>query len=192
MFSLSSFLRKIAALVPQKCLDVPLVRQGKDYTCGNAAVESVLLYYGLDAQEGDLIKEQKTDSQGTEIEYMRAAFKDRGFEVFEKQMGTIEEIKKFIDQDMPVVLTLQAWPDKPEPGWEAGYSNGHYVVAIGYGDEFIVFADPSSIRMAYLTFGDLMKRWHDVGKSPDEKVIQWMLVPSGKKPMHPDKIVPME
>jgi len=190
--SFSSVLRRIAALVPHKCLEVPLVRQGTDYSCGTAAVEMILQYYGLDSQSSKLVKELDTDKSGTEIESIRKAFIDRGFKIFEKQMATIDDIRKCIDLDLPVVLTLQAWPDEPKPGWEEGFSNGHYVVAIGYGDDFLVFADPSSIRMDYLTQEDLMKRWHDVGKSPTEKVIQWMLVPHGKRPLHPDKIVPMK
>ena len=192
MFTISSVLRRIAALVPHKCLEVPLVRQGKDYTCGAAAVEMVLQFYGFDSMSSDLMKELNTTKSGTEIEDIREAFRKRGFEITEKQGATVEDLKKNIDLEHPVILTLQAWPDDPQPGWESGYSNGHYVVAIGYGDEFIVFADPSSIRMDYLTNDNLMKRWHDVGKNPDEKVTQWMLVPFGKKPLHPDKIVPME
>ena len=144
-----------------KILNFPEYRQTYSYDCGAKSAQSVLTYYGIDVQEGKVMKIAGTTRGGTYIHGITKVMHKYGIKCKVKQM-TIEEVKKNINKKRPVILVLQAWKNKKTTKYEKDWKDGHYVVAIGYKKNKIIFEDPSSIERTYLNEDELKKRWHDV------------------------------
>ncbi|MDD5182164.1 MAG: cysteine peptidase family C39 domain-containing protein [Candidatus Nanoarchaeia archaeon] len=145
----------------KKMLAFPDLRQYSSYDCGANAIQSVLAYYGLNVREDRIVKiAGSTAKIGTEPEGFEKIARKFGFKCRIEQM-TIRDLKKSIDKKQPVVLLLQAYPDKKVLNWEKTWHTGHYAVAIGYDSKKIYFEDPSSMCRTYLSFKELDKRWHD-------------------------------
>lgn len=153
-----------SCLNKEKIIEFPDLRQMTTYSCGASALQSVLFYYGIDTKELELSKKLKTTpdwgTEHTEIEKIAIEY---GLKVEMKEKMTIEDLKKFIDNKIPVILAIQAWQDR-KINYENDYDDGHYVVAIGYDDKKIIFEDPSTIGRGFLTYEELEKRWHDITK----------------------------
>jgi predicted double-glycine peptidase len=167
-----------------KChmMDLPTLRQSTLDTCGPVAVQLILEYHGIDARERDLDKALKVGPSGTSVENIVKYLKSEGFKVEAKEGSTIDEIKGLVDDGVPSIVDLQAWPDKPSKGWEDGWGEGHYAVAVGYTDKHVIFSDPSSIYDTYLTYEELDRRWHDTdGKI---KLDHYVIIPRGKRPVY--------
>lgn len=165
-----------------RLLDFPSLRQSRVYSCGAAVVQAMLMYYGDDKRENELVEDLNTNRKGTWIKNIVKFFKNRGFKIKHGEEYSIDDIKKFIDKKIPVIIALQAWPEKEKKNWEKGYSNGHYVTVIGYTDRGMIFSDPSSIYRTFLTYKDLNKRWHDIEE--DKKVEHYAIIPHGKSPKY--------
>jgi len=158
-------------------LDFPRLRQVHKYDCGAIVTQAILEYYGKDIREDKIIKLEKTKRGGTSIGRIIFAFRKYKLKQISGRF-TISEVKKFISKGHPVILVLQAWDVKNKDKWENWmevdfrkdlvkvnwskvWKDGHYVIAIGYDKNKMYFADPGSIFKEYLTFKELMDRWHD-------------------------------
>jgi predicted double-glycine peptidase len=181
-------------VVKAKLTDFPSLRQVYSYSCGASALQVLTMFYGYDMREGQIIEKIGTTEEGTERENMIKFLKKLGFKVEERQKYTIDNLKNFINKNMPVIIPLQAWVgDDFKPGWEKGWDNGHYVVVMGYTDDHIIFSDPSSIYDTYLSYEELDLRWHDVGMTPKDKLDHYAIVPYGKKQeFHSDVFIHMD
>jgi len=148
-------------------LRLPLVRQATNYTCGVAALQSVLSYYGEDVREDVLSKALRANrSQGTaRIQIEKYAGK-HGYEFESHENMDVQALKKLLDERKPVICLIQAWPDKPVD-YVNDWSDGHYVVAAGYDERNFYFMDPSvGGHYSYISASDFPTRWHDTdGKS---------------------------
>lgn len=176
-----------------KCtlIEFPKLRQAFQYSCGASAAQMIMEFYGYDENEKAIMESLKTKESGTTIDPVVRYFKKKGFKV-EDGEGTVDDIKKWIDKCVPVILTIQAWGDEDKKSYK-GYKDGHYVVAVGYTDEHIVFSDPSSVYGAYLTYDELDKRWHDIDEDASDKIEHYMVVPHGKDPVYePYRVMPLE
>jgi hypothetical protein len=119
-------------------IDLKAYQQTTEYTCGPAAVLTLLHYFQMTGDEMQIAKEMNTSStNGTTPENMANWLKKNGFEVVWGENGTLEMIRENLAQKLP---TLIEWSD-----W-----GGHWVVAVGYDtrntatgtDDVIIFADP--------------------------------------------------
>lgn len=73
---------------------------------------------------------------------------------------------------------------------ETSFSDGHYVVAIGFSKNRIYFSDPSLYKLAYLENDEFVRRWHDI--EGRKKFYQFGLAVFGKEPKfneEPEKIM---
>jgi predicted double-glycine peptidase len=161
-------------------LDFPELRQIYNYDCGASALQSCLTYYGYDIREDKVVKELGTVStniknNGTNISAIKKIAEKYKLKVsIEYNLG-IDKLKEIIKQKIPVILLLQAWHEKTPSKYDYtnSYKDGHYVVAIGWTKNEIIFEDPSSYTRTYLTFDELIRRWHaedDNGK-PDPRSV---------------------
>ncbi len=163
----------------KKLLEFPELRQTFDYDCGAKALQSVLAYYGIEAREDKIMNEANTTKEGTSIDDLVKTARKYGLKARSRKM-TVRDVKKFIDKGVPVILVLQAWTENKAVNWENDWEDGHYVVAIGYDDEKVIFEDPSSFERVYLTYDELKKRWHDLD-ADGKKYINHGIAFYGKK-----------
>lgn len=225
-------------------LPAPLVRQARSFSCGAAALQSLLAYHGDDFREGQLQRLLGTDyDNGTSFKPMKtlvervlnvAAAKEKalsypaceedrnktspafqndcvqGNAAVETRLDTfvppgtpplvpedqrytlslypgvdprpttkplsagdgetrvpldgltVRELEEHLRLGRPALILLQAYPEDPQPGWEAGWGNGHFVLVIGFDARHFYFLDPSATgRWNHLPRADLVRRWHD-------------------------------
>ncbi len=170
--------------------DFPELRQTYSYDCGAKALQSVLAYYGIeDAREDQIIRVAKTTETGTNPKNMVLAIEHYALTPEAREMA-IADVTGFIKKGIPVIVLLQAWTETPNVDWKNDWEDGHYVVAIGYDDEKIVFEDPSSFQRTYLSFDELEERWHDVDVH-GKKYVHFGIAVYGKEPPHHKGLIPM-
>jgi ATP-binding cassette subfamily B protein len=169
--------------------NIPTFRQSNDYDCGATALQVIFAYFGIEKNVQEIIKLVKTTENGTSMIKMRSIVEKHGFKTKLGEM-TVEDIKKYLNKKIPVILLVQAWPYKKIIDWQNSWSAGHYVVAIGYDKNKLYFEDPSSIYRTYLSYKELKDRWHDIRDG--KKCVNYGLAIYGKKPIYnQNKIIPM-
>jgi uncharacterized protein len=172
-----------------KILNFPEVTQSYEYDCGSTALQAVLTYYGKEEHGGKLIKLIKTSKRrGTKLLKILEALKKYDLK-FDSKTMTIEELKNYIDQKIPIIILIQAWRIKDIP-YTNNYDNGHWVIVIGYDEEKIYFEDPYVFKRTFLTTSELEDRWH--GKEGN-KIIKHGVAIYGKEPVYnPGEIIHMD
>lgn len=145
-----------------KLIRVPLTRQATDYTCGAAALQSVLGYYGDEIREGSLAKQLKSNSKiGTRYVEMERFAKQKGYAVEPKREMELASLQRYIDAGTPVICLIQAWAGK-KVDYKTDWEDGHYVVAVGYDEKNMYFMDPSTLgNYTFIPIGEFLDRWHD-------------------------------
>lgn len=158
---MDSFKRWVNTIIP-----VPIVYQSHNYDCGAAALRAVCQYYGVGPEdEDDFIQACETDpDEGTHPSDIIRAARRFGLRAFAKEGLSVDDLKKLIDLGRPVICAIQAYDSDNDL---TDHDSGHYVVAIGYDDQYILFQDPSikNNRRGRLSYEDFEKRWHDVDKN---------------------------
>ncbi len=114
---------------------VPLVRQSTNYTCGVAALQSVLAFYGRSLREDNLARLLESGPEhGTNYQKILEFAQSLGFDVDVFVDLSLDELRTFLDASSPVILAIQAWSDGPAR-YASEWEDGHYVVAVGYDAE---------------------------------------------------------
>ncbi len=145
-------------------LAIPSVQQKTSYTCGPAALLSVLRYLRVAdrASEKSLAKEMATTSQyGTCHKEMLAAARRR-WPLAEWRIGlNHDDLVSNIDAGNVLILDMQAWIECG-PTYDTVQpvlTDGHYVVATAADSNRAVFMDPSSRARRWLPRRELRYRW---------------------------------
>jgi predicted double-glycine peptidase len=175
-----------------RALAVPEVRQAADYTCGVAALQAVLAYYGIEVREDHLARELHADPQkGVNPPAIVRAAQARGLTAQLRRGMTIEDIARAVRSGSPVLVALQAWADKPGTRYADDWDDGHYAVVVAVEPSTIVFEDPSVLgSRAVLSHRAFEERWHDTdGVS---RYIRMGIIFGGKTPIARKDRVPME
>ncbi|MBI5210043.1 MAG: C39 family peptidase [Elusimicrobia bacterium] len=150
-----------------KLLKIPMVRQASDYTCGVAALQAVLGYFGEDLGEGELSRElSPSPEEGTDYRAIAKAAAAHGLRCEVKKDAALGDLKAALDAGSPVIVSFQAWAEGPGAGGPADYAadwkDGHYAVAIGYDRRNVYFMDPSVLgRYGFIAIPEFLARWHD-------------------------------
>jgi len=165
-------------------IDIPIGRQTFDFDCGAKALQIVMAFYGIDMREDELIKELKTDRNGTMAKNMISVAEKKGFQVVAKSGVSLKTVKKYVDENHPVIVILQAWAERymTIEDWKEDNEDGHYVIIIGFQGDIIVFEDPASFRRTWLTEGEFLARWHAMDPGTQEKFEHFAMVLLGKQP----------
>lgn len=157
---------------------VPVVTQRADFSCGPAATLALLRYWRPDAfaavEESALYAPlETTNARGTEPEPIAELFRTNGLEAHYRHGNvTVADLERAVDAREPPIVDLQAWTDHPIPYRET-WDAGHYVVMVGYDDERLYFADPSTMTpngYVFLPRVELEERWHDLAGTSDDRV----------------------
>jgi predicted double-glycine peptidase len=148
--------------VIQNFIRVPLTRQGTDYTCGIAALQAILYYYGEEFREDELVKKlQPTINEGTKYREIAKFAQSLNFRVDVRTKMTLDDLQRLINEKKPVILLIQAWPES-RVDYTQDWDDGHYVVAVGYDHQNIYFMDPSTLgNYTFIPVREFLDRWHD-------------------------------
>ena len=166
------------APLPGNLVQVPVVTQRADFSCGPAATLALLRFWRPDAfatvEESALYAPlETTDARGTEPEPIAELFRSQGLEAnYRYGNVTVADLERAVDAGEPPIVDLQAWTDHPIPYRET-WDAGHYVVMVGYDDERLYFADPSTMTphgYVFLPRVELDERWHDLAGMSDARV----------------------
>lgn len=161
----------LTGIKPIKILEFPESRQSTNFSCGASSIQSVLYYYGIEVREDKLIK--LFDAKPTNIVHSGIDpdhMKDKLEKIWKLSVDmrtmSLDDIREYLDRNIPVILAMQAWRGEDRANdsidYSKSYSDGHYIVAIGYSDKHMIFDDPSILsNRAYLPFDELEQRWHD-------------------------------
>lgn len=171
--------------INEKVLNFPILRQAFSYDCGAVCVQSVLAYYGIEVRESKLFPilfQNKTRNKGVDIRNMTEAFDHFGLTCTLRKGMSIEELTRYIDKGVPVIILLQAWAVNEVENWRRHYTDGHYVVAVGRVDDNVIFEDPALMNRAYLTVDELRERWHGLDDDDRPEPESVGLVVTGAEP----------
>jgi len=164
-------------------IPVPIHHQTKDYSCGAAALASVVLYWKQDVREWEyedyLMQMLRTSEQeGTNPRDIVRVAQEHGLNAFYASGMSLSELKSHLASGHTVIVCMQAWSDEEEGrevDWEVDWVDGHYVVLVGMDEEYSYFMDPSThASYTYIKTADLLRRWHDVDM---EAPLQHLAIP---------------
>jgi predicted double-glycine peptidase len=150
----------------ERMLYLPIVRQATDYTCGVAATQSIVTYYGSNESEAELSAFLRPSPEtGTPVERIAAFLEERGFRLDMAENRTAADLERYITAGKPVMVLLQAWVDA-EPGvpvhWEDTWDSGHWVIAVGFDRAHFYFMDPYKTgQYTLIPRAEFESRWHD-------------------------------
>jgi len=112
--------------------------QTTEYTCGPAAVITLLGYFGRKGDEMLIAQEMGTSQTcGTTPEQMTIWLNEHGFTANWYENGNLDTLQFYLGKELPILVEWSDW-------------GGHWVLAVGYDnrntedlmDDVIIFADP--------------------------------------------------
>ena len=179
----------VSYLFENKVLNFPTGRQNNHSDCGCTSVQTMLAYYGIDERQDDLDKELKLSKDGVDVSNMIKVFEKKGLKTVSGRMNQ-EILKDFINQNIPVIILIQAYKADNKKYTKDNYEDGHYVTVTGYDDTKFIIEDPSlNNKVGYIPFDELDVRWHGIGETKDEKLDYYGLAVYGKESKYdPTKI----
>ena len=153
-----------------KILSYPETRQMYNCDCGANALQSTLVYAGVEEREDRIALLAKNTKNGTGTTGVLRVYRYYGLPHLAGQHMTIDDLRAGIDQGFPTIITLQAYRESNRPYREL-QGDGHWVVAIGYDERRLIFEDPSSFFRTWLGDEELNERWHDVDRG--NRIQRW-------------------
>ena len=171
-------------------IPVPLARQATNYTCGAAAMQSILYYYGDEYREDRLAKRLKSDpDNGTNYRNMVQFAQSKGIEVVVRTNLTIDDVKLALHNRKPVIVAFQAWSDNVI-NYADDCEDGHYAVIVGYDNDRLYFMDPSTLgNYTFISNSDFLKRWHDIDADNVTRLQDFGMIFSKDKPAYNPNII---
>jgi predicted double-glycine peptidase len=175
----------VAGCTATRELALPDVQQTTDFTCGAAALQAVLAYYGEETSEVGLARELgATLDDGIPPEAIARVAKAHHLRADLRQGLTVDDLRRAVAHGIPVLLALQAWPDSVRTHFADDWDDGHYVVVVAVEHDRIVFEDPSLLgSRGVLTRAELEDRWHDADGG--RRNLHLGIFFSGKRPAPP-------
>jgi predicted double-glycine peptidase len=180
--------------LPGNLVQVPVVTQREGFSCGPAATLALLRYWRPEAfaavEESALYAPlETTHARGTEPEPIAQLFRTHGLEAnYRYGNVTVADLERAVDAREPPIVDLQAWTDHPLPYRET-WDAGHYVVMVGYDDERLYFADPSTMTpygYVFLPRVELEERWHDLAGMSNDRVERMAIFVRGSAQLAPN------
>lgn len=141
---------------------VPDVRQAEYYSCGAAAFQAILSYYGISSFETDLRTMLKTSStHGTYSWDMVDLAKQLGFDAEWKEDVSLADVEFALAQGIPVITRSQPMKDPSDTRWENEWGVGHYMVVFGMDPQNVYLEDPYLIGLRrVMSRDDFIASWH--------------------------------
>ncbi len=150
-----------------KIIKLPYFHQRTDHTCGPACLKMIFAFFGLKLSEKKIVELTKTNFAGTNHAPIIKTARKEGFYCYVHDNSTINQIKHFIELDLPIIINYI----------EPSDNEGHYAIIVGYKKNSLVFDDPWNGRNFILPNKKFEKRWRD----SKNKYKKWILVLSKNK-----------
>ncbi len=173
--------------------ELPDVRQGTEYSCGAAALQSVLSYWGRDIGEEDLIKLLETDPKsGTYPEDIIRVAREVGLDADMKENLTLEEVNSSVNAGIPVIVDCQSWrsPASGNLSWADDYGDGHWMVVLGMDGKNVYLEDPYILgSRGFIPRQEFEERWQNLrgwGESDTVKQVHLGIFIRGERPATPN------
>lgn len=79
-----------------------------------------------------------------------------------KEKMTISDLEHNVQNNYLTIILFQAWADAGTD-YKNDWSDGHYVVVIGYDKDYLYFQDPWILgSIGYIPKNEFLDRWHDI------------------------------
>jgi len=166
---------KMYCPIPRGAIRLPLpdTMQKTDYSCGASAIMAICRYFGLGCDDEEdfihLLKKKGMDPRiGSHPRQLKKILSTFNLKPKEFNGMTVSQLKKCLLNGQPVLMMIQAWGEdkkgRPLKSYSDVWSEGHWVVGIGFDKSAVFFEDPSleAIR-GYISYDELEERWHDTG-----------------------------
>lgn len=139
---------------------VPLTVQELSFSCGAAALRSILYYFNINTTEEEVREIAETTKKGTHTTKIIKAARFFGLKTKARYNMQEQDLKDSLNKKRPIIVCFQAWGDIK---YYKTKDSGHYAVVIGYDEENIYFQDPSIREKSrgYLSWQEFIHRWHD-------------------------------
>jgi len=168
---------------------VPDTRQSFDYSCAASALQSVLVYWGIDIEENELIRLLNTTrAYGTDENDIVRVARQMGLEAELKDNITLADLERSIDMGIPVIVNCQSWRGSAysNASWANDWTDGHYLVVIGIDEKNVYLEDPNILGpRGFIPRQEFLERWHSrKGTAPlyNEKQYHLGIFIRGDKP----------
>jgi predicted double-glycine peptidase len=164
-------------------------RQTTEYSCGPAALQSVLSYWGRDVDEEALIELLHTDPEvGTYPEDIVRGARSLGFDAQVKENLTLDEVAEFASSGSPVIGLAQVWRSQKDSHVPAAeeWGCGHYVVILAVDKEYVYFQDPyARMCKAFVPRDVFEEHWHHAmgGDLRNPKLVHLAIFIRGERPV---------
>jgi predicted double-glycine peptidase len=144
---------------------MPDTRQSTEYSCGAAALQAVLGYWGRDIGEEDLREMLNTDEEsGTYPDDIIRVADALGLLAEYQENMTLVDLEDYVAQGIPVMVDCQAWRSLSQynESWADTWGNGHWMVVIGIDEYNVTLEDPYLLGdRGILSREEFEARWHN-------------------------------
>ena len=149
-------------------MNVPFHKQTTDYMCAPTVIQMIFEYFGKHEKQETLAKDLKSSPErGTSHVEMVRCVREYGFKCYAKTGSSIDDIRHFLDQKIPVIVNYI------EPCDETG----HYAIAVEANDTELFLNDPWNGERFRIGISEFEKRWQNsTGRSK-----RWLMVISPAK-----------
>lgn len=134
-------------------------------SCGPVAMRQIIHHkLGIEIPERDLMNIAHTSRKGTFLPQMEKVAKEFNLNYFIKTNSSIEDLIDSINKGNPIILSVQAWPNKKVKSWGNIWHLGHYDDFFGYDNKLkkLVYYDTFDGKVKDISFGKLNEVWHDI------------------------------
>jgi len=147
---------------------IPDVRQSTGYTCGAAALQAVLAYWGFEEREDRLAARlRSTPEAGTHpLDILRVA-REFGLTAELREGLELSDLERALAEGTTVIVDLQAWRESADVPWTETWDDGHYMILLGLDATDMYFEDPSLLGVrGTIPRAEFVDRWHDYEGEP--------------------------
>lgn len=152
-------------------ISMPRGTQSYSYDCGAKVLQLVMAYYGVEVPYYRLLRSVKEHKRyGLPEGKLAKMAKRRGFNVVARNGFTLDEVKKHVNKNRPVIVLLQGWGE-PDTDWKTTNEYSHYSIIVGFEKRKVWFNDPLSFKKTWLYEKEFLERWHTEDNSNYAMVI---------------------
>jgi len=145
---------------------MPDTRQSTEYSCGAAAMQAVLGYWGRDIGEEDIREMLNTNEEfGTYPDDIIRVANALGLQAEYKENRSMADLENYVAQGIPVIVDCQAWRSVSQynESWADTWYNGHWLVVIGIDENNVTLEDPYILGdRGLMPREEFEERWHNV------------------------------